>query len=329
METNHSIQNISGIRNLPCGTTSSVYLLKKEEKLYLSFTLIVQAVVTVFMNTLVLVSIKRTKQQKSRFFYTVRLLSIHDIAAALLGRSASFILLNYDIKNCATALFFTSVLEFLSYLNTGIISFISFDRFLQVKLSQRYQLRSSNKTSNIILTVIVSSCVLTFIQTNLRSFVSVPDFIKGIFMAIYLMVVVFGITCNLATSVILRRYKRQMAPIASCINQRTIRLTQLFILCFVVFKIPLIINAVMWINTDVDQTLKALLYTVINIISNLDAVVNSVIFFFMDRAARCYLKRISLRFSFVLLSGVSCKLGKSTKSERNTPTCVTEMVSVN
>ena len=83
----------------------------------------------------------------------------------------------------------------------------------------------------------------------------------------------------------------------------------------------------MWINIDVDQTLKALLYTVINIISNLDAVVNSFIFFFMNRAARCHFKRISSIFSFVLLLGVSDKLRKSTKSERNTSACVTEMVS--
>ena len=217
-ETNYSVQNISGIRNLQCETTSSVYLSKEEERLYLSFTLIVIAVLTVFMNTLVLVSIKRLKQQKSRFFYTVRLLSMPDITAALLGRSASFLLLNYDIKNCATALFFTSALEFLSYLNTGSISFISFNGFLQVKLSQRYHLRSRNKTSNIILTVIVSSCVSTFIQANLESFMLVPDFIKGNCMATYIVIVVFEITCNLATSIILPGYKRQVAPIASCMN---------------------------------------------------------------------------------------------------------------
>ena len=80
----------------------------------------------------------------------------------------------------------------------------------------------------------------------------------------------------------------------SCINQCIFRLTQIYTICFVVFKIPYIFSVTVWIILDWKVTTKALLYEVITIISNLDAVVNAVIFFCVNEEARCYLtKRIA------------------------------------
>lgn len=130
METNHSINHVSGMRKSTCETGNSLHLLRRNEKLYLSLSITVQAVLTVFINTLVLVVIRRTKQQKNRYLKTVRLLSIHDIATALLGKSAFLVLLNYDIKSCKIATSLSSVVVFVYHLNTEIITFISFDRLL-------------------------------------------------------------------------------------------------------------------------------------------------------------------------------------------------------
>ena len=94
METNTSIQDNSGMEKPHCETGNVLYLLWKYEKLYLPFTTILQVVLTVIINNLVLMVIKHTKQQKNRFLRTTRLLSIHDISAALVGRSAILVFLN-------------------------------------------------------------------------------------------------------------------------------------------------------------------------------------------------------------------------------------------
>ena len=132
MEANSSIQNSSGMEKLHCDIGSTLYLLERNEQFYLSFTIIVQAVLTMIINALVLVAIKNTKQRKNRSLGTTRLLSIHDIVAALIGRLAVLVVLNQEIKNCNIAV------AFFIHLNTGIIVFISFDRLLCVKLSRRY-----------------------------------------------------------------------------------------------------------------------------------------------------------------------------------------------
>ena len=277
-----------------CSNGNTLYLLRKNDKLYLSFATIVQAALTVIINTLVLVSTKQTQQQKNRLLKTTRLLSIHDISAALFGKSVILVFLNYDIKNCSISLFLSSLVTFFTLLNTGIIVFISFDRLLHVKLWQRYQLGFYDKRSNILLTVIVSLFVLWLIQANVQRFTPVPFVLTTVFFLIFIVIVSFGIGFNLATSIMLRRYKRQVGTMVSCINQRTLRLTQIYTICFAVFKIPYIFSVTMWIIIDWKVTTKALLYAVITIISNLDAVVNAVIFFFVNKEARCYLtKRIA------------------------------------
>ena len=83
METNDSVQNNSKMGKFLCSNGNTLYLLRKNDKLYLSFATIVQAALTVIINTLVLVSIKKTQQQKNRLLKTTRLLSFRDISAAL------------------------------------------------------------------------------------------------------------------------------------------------------------------------------------------------------------------------------------------------------
>ena len=289
MEPNNSIQNDCGKEKLYCHTGNVLYLLKKNEKFYLSFIIIVQTVLTMIINTLVLVTIKHKKQRKNRFLRTTRLLSMHDIAAALMGKLFILVLLNQEIKNCNVARFMSSVVVSFIHLNTGIIVFISFDRLLYVKLSQRYHFY--NKESNIILTAMISFSVLWFIQANIKRFTPFPFVLTTIFLIISFALVGLGIAFNFLTFIMLRRYKRQSGYMVSCINQRTLRLTKIYTIFFAVFKIPYIFSVTIRIVTEWEITTKALLYVVINIISNLDAIVNAVIFFFMNKEARCYLTK--------------------------------------
>ena len=48
-------------------------MLRRNEKLYLSFTIVVQGVLTVIMSTLFLVAIKNLRKQKSRILYVAKL----------------------------------------------------------------------------------------------------------------------------------------------------------------------------------------------------------------------------------------------------------------
>ena len=324
MEPNNSIQNDCGKEKLYCHTGNALYLLKKNEKFYLSFIIIVQTVLTMIINTLVLVTIKHTKQRKNRFLRTTRLLSIHDIAAALLGRLFILVFLNQEIKNCNVARFMFSVVVSFIHLNTGIIVFISFDRLLYVKLSQRYQLGFYNKESNIILTAMISFSVLWFIQANIKRFTPFPFVLTTIFLIISFALVGLGIAFNLLTFIMLRRYKRQSGYMVSCINQRTLRLTKIYTIFFAVFKIPYIFSVTIWIVTEWEITTKALLYVMINIISNLDAIVNAVIFFFMNKEARCYLTKKIV----TLKSNILRKVTESNKNERSISACNVKTVSI-
>ena len=319
METNLSIQNVSTVGKPSCGAGNSLYLLRRNEKLYLSFTIVAQGVLTVIASTPVLVAIKHLTQQKSRFFSIARLLSTHDIAAALLGRPIFLVFLNYDFKSCQVVSFLSSVVVLLNNLNSGIVIFISFYRLQQVKRLDRYPSQSNKKSTNIVFIIIVSWAVLWFVQENVNSLTPFPLVITTIFVAIYIILVAFGVTCNLAASIILRRYKRHVRPTTLYINQRALRLTQLYIICFVVFNIPVIAAAVIWITTDTENIEKALVFTVINIISNTDGIVNSVIFFLLKRPARNYLSRISRTLFAGVSLGMCSKLGKRSKRESNTP----------
>ena len=171
--------------------------------------------------------IKHTKQQKNRFLRTTRLLSIHDISAALVGRSAILVFLNYDIRNCSISLFLSSFLTFCIQLNTGIIVFIGFHRLLHVKHLLRYQLGFYNKRRNIKLTAIISVSVLWFIQANVKRFTPFPVVLTAVFSITFMVLIGFGIAFNLTTYIMLRRYKRQIGSRVSCINQPTLRLTQI------------------------------------------------------------------------------------------------------
>ena len=227
METNTSVQDNSGMEKPHCETGNVLYLLWKYEKLYLPFTTILQVVLTVIINNLVLMVIKHTKQQKNRFLRTTRLLSIHDISAALVGRSAILVFLNYDIRNCSISLFLSSFLTFCIQLNTGIIVFIGFDRLLHVKHLLRYQLGFYNKRRNIKLTAIISVSVLWFIQANVKRFTPFPVVLTAVFSITFMVLIGFGTAFNLTTYIMLRRYKRQIGSRVSCINQPTLRLTQI------------------------------------------------------------------------------------------------------
>lgn len=324
MEPNNSIQNDCGKEKLYCHTGNALYLLKKNEKFYLSFIIIVQTVLTMIINTLVLVTIKHKKQRKNRFLRTTRLLSMHDIAAALMGKLFILVLLNQEIKNCNVARFMSSVVVSFIHLNTGIIVFISFDRLLYVKLLQRYQLGFYNKESNIILTAMISFFVLWFIQANIKRFTPFPFVLTTIFLIISFALVGLGIAFNFLTFIMLRRYKRQSGYMVSCINPRTLRLTKIYTIFFAVFKIPYLFFVAISIITEWETTTKTLLYVVINIVSNLDTIANAVTFFFMKKEARCYLTKKIVG----LKSKIYKKSIESNKNVSSASSCSIKTVSI-
>ena len=79
-----------------------------------------------------------------------------------------------------------------------------------------------------------------------------------------------------------------------------------------------------WILTEWKITTKTLLYVVINIISNLDAVVNAVIFFFMNKEARCYLTKKIVG----LKSKMHRKVIESNENDSSTSACNANCVKI-
>lgn len=165
------------------------------------------------------------------------------------------------------------------------------DRYLYVKLSNNYQSQFKSKATIVSLLVGVSWLLFQFISTNntcskLSSFVN-----EIVSAAINNLVIIFVASLNLATFMILRRYKKLVKRLSSGLNGRVLRLSELYILYYALLKIRLIPFTVLWYVPSVTLKTKTVLSVTIFNVWKLDTVVNPVIFFCMNRKARSYFMR--------------------------------------
>ena len=78
--------------------------------------------------------------------------------------------MNYDIRSCKIIAILTSVIIFFVYMNLGIIVFTSFDRFLHVKLVERFQPGFNEKAVDIFSGIIISASFLICLEEILNGF---------------------------------------------------------------------------------------------------------------------------------------------------------------
>ena len=246
--------------------------LKKDEKFYLTLCAESQSVLILIINILVLVSVKQTKQWQDSSMKTTILLLVHHLITTLFANPMLLIFTYIYIKDCRISTFLLSIYIYLLELNTELIYFVSFNRFLHVKLSQTYQRKSKSYISNIALVMGILWPFYEFFSTNMSTFIQVPFVVDIMSLIISMAVIILGVSFNLATFILLCKIKKQTVSVTSCIKKRTFRMSQSYIICFTVFKFPLFICLISWDIKSIAFKTKVLLATTGLIISKLDAI---------------------------------------------------------
>ena len=129
------------------------------------------------------------------------------------------------------------------------------------------------------------------ISSNIRSSI-VIKFITGVVSLLTnITVIIILLSFNLATFLVLRRHRQQSASLSSIINKTALRLTQLYVISFAIFKIQIIPFLIIWYTTSLPlKTENIISFKAFNV-SKLDGIANSVMFFCINKRARSYLMK--------------------------------------
>ena len=120
-------------------------------------------------NIFLLVSIWKTNQDRKASLKTTILLSIHDMISTSFQTILMLFFRNYHVQDCNMSDSLLSINIYLSQLNTSLMSFISLDRYLHVKLSKRYQRQLKNRVSIVSLITGIMWPLSQLISSNIRT----------------------------------------------------------------------------------------------------------------------------------------------------------------
>ena len=120
-------------------------------------------------NIFLLVSIWKTNQDRKASLKTTILLSIHDMISTSFQTILMLFFRNYHVQDCNMSDSLLSINIYLSQLNTSLMSFISLDRYLHVKLSTRYQRQLKNRVSIVSLITGIMWPLSQLISSNIRT----------------------------------------------------------------------------------------------------------------------------------------------------------------
>ena len=129
------------------------------------------------------------------------------------------------------------------------------------------------------------------ISSNMRSSI-VIKFITGVVSLLTnITVIIILLSFNLATFLVLRRHRQQSASLSSNVNKTALRLTQLYIISFAIFKIQIIPFLIIWYTNKSSTENRSIISFIAFNVSKLDGIVNSVIFFCINKRVRSYLMK--------------------------------------
>ena len=120
-------------------------------------------------NIFLLVSIWKTNQDRKASLKTTILLSIHDMISTSFQTILMLFFTNYHVQDCNMSDSLLSINIYLSQLNPSLMSFISLDRYLHVKLSTRYQRQLKNRVSIVSLITGIMWPLSQLISSNIRT----------------------------------------------------------------------------------------------------------------------------------------------------------------
>ena len=290
MDVNTTRKNFSDITETLCEyTLHEIYkYMSDDARFYVSIVIGLQGGLTVFINSLVLLSIRQTNQGRKSHLMTTKMLSTLDIIATTFSAIMFSFFTSYHVQDCNRATLLQSINIYLSQLNTSLMCFISLDRYLHVKRSNNYRTQIKNKVTIYSFVLGILWPIFQFVSSNISSSATVSFVTGAVSLLTNISVIILLISFNFATFLVLWKYRKQ-ASLPSSINKRGLRLSQLYIISFAIFKIQIIPFLLIWYTIDVSRkTRTTVAYTAFNV-DKLDAIVNSIIFFCVNKIARSYL----------------------------------------
>lgn len=290
MDVNTTRKNFSDITETLCEyTLHEIYkYMPDNARFYVSIVIGLQGGLTVFINSLVLLSIRQTNQGRKSHLMTTKMVSTLDIVATPFSAIMFSFFTSYHVQDCNIATLLQSINIYLSQLNTSLMCFISLDRYLHVKRSNNYRTQIKNKVTIYSFVLGILWPIFQFVSSNISSSATVSFVTGAVSLLTNISVIILLISFNFATFLVLWKYRKQ-ASLPSSINKRGLRLSQLYIISFAIFKIQIIPFLLIWYTIDVSRKTRTIVaYTAFNV-DKLDAIVNSIIVLCVNKIARSYL----------------------------------------
>lgn len=167
---------------------------------------------------------------------TTKMLSTLDIIATTFSAIMFSFFTSYHVQDCNRATLLQSINIYLSQLNTSLMCFISLDRYLHVKRSNNYRTQIKNKVTIYSFVLGILWPIFQFVSSNISSSATVSFVTGAVSLLTNILVINLLISFNFATFLVLWKYRKQ-ASLPSSINKRGLRLSQLYIISFAIFKI--------------------------------------------------------------------------------------------
>ena len=158
--TTRSFYNQTTIESLCTQTFGIIVFVPWSTRLWLTILNIVISMVTIISNTLVMVTLVKTKQLRNQSMKLIFALSLTNALSALLGQSClSVLMVMTDRLSCFAMWILLFVIEFAVYNSNYLTALISIDRFLRIRFKFTYHQVFSNtrfKASLVVLYLAIS-----------------------------------------------------------------------------------------------------------------------------------------------------------------------------
>ena len=221
MDNNASRKFFSNITEAFCGyTLHEIYkYIPSNARSYVSTVKGLQGGLTVIINSLCLVSIRQTNQSRKSHLKTTKMLSTLDIIVTSFSAIIFSFFTSYYVQDCNIATLLQSINIYLRQLNTSLMCFISLDRYLHVKRSSNYRTQIKNKVTMYSFILGILWPIFQFVSSNIRSSATVLFVTGAVSLLTNISVIILLISFNLATVLVLRKYRKQASLLSSIIKR--------------------------------------------------------------------------------------------------------------
>ena len=263
--------------------------IKMNEKICISAFVVIQTIVIIIINFLVIHAIRATQQNNLKWITTTKIISIFDIIASTFDRISFLLLLNIRFENEKISTTLLSTLVIWKQLDLGIICFVAFDRLIKViYLNNKNTTNAKSRTYYLVIFILWSVFSLSSVHITIYyKSITLITIISNILLAALILTALFS---HILTYILLWIFKnKSTTTTTTSIDRHVLRLSEMYILCFIIFKSSYALSLLVSNITSSNETIIFWLFVIVNIIPSLNAIFNSVIFIYINKPTQRYL----------------------------------------